>query len=302
MSFISDVFRAVQSGSVKYGVVPYENSTNGAVLYTLDLLLDREKCCPDVKVCGEAYINVHHCLLGHSKGPSKPDDVTDSGTTTPTIDVPNPKSPRAHPLSDLGHIKRIYSHPQAFGQCEAFLSTYLRGVERQEVTSTSKAAEIVATDPSRTAAAISNRLAADVHRLKFLAEDIEDQEDNTTRFLILQKSISKHGLVPTENLSTNGVEHQKDWKSLLAFQVDRQSNDALAKGLSVFGLHDLNLTSINSRPSREYPWHYIFLVEFSDRRDGKATTQINLALEDLSKCTQSWRWLGTWVDKGCKAC
>ena len=296
-----DVFDAVHSGSAKYGVVPFENSTNGSVIYTLDLLIDREKRFADVHVCGEAYIDVHHCLLGYSRGASKLDEATESGTTTPTTDVPNPESPRSRPLSDLRHIRRIYSHPQAFGQCEAFLATYLKGVERQEVTSTSKAAEIVAADGSRTTAAISSRLAADFHRLKFLAERIEDREDNTTRFFILQKSVSKQFVVPANKTSTNGPEPQQDWKTLVAFRIDHQSSGALAKALSVFGLHGLNLTSINSRPSREQPWHYVFLVEFSDKRDGDESSQVSRALEDLSRCTQSWKWLGTWIDKGFNA-
>lgn len=296
------MFYAVQSEFVKFGVVPFENSTNGSVVYTLDLLIDREGDYPDTNVCGEAYIDVHHCLLGYSKGSSKLDEVTESGTITPTTNVPNPKSPRARPLSDLRHIQRIYSHPQAFGQCEAFLSTYLKGVERREVSSTSKAAEIVAADTSRNSAAVSSRLAADVHRLKFLAEGIEDREDNTTRFLILQKSVSKPEDFSSGLLSTNGARKEQDWKSLIAFRVEHQSSGALAKALEVFGLHGLNLTSINSRPSRERPWHYVFLVEFSDRRDGNSSKQVDDALDTLSKFTQSWKWLGTWVDRGCKPC
>lgn len=295
-----DVFEAVQSGSVKYGVVPFENSTNGSVVYTLDLMIDREKFYPDVNVCGEAYIDVHHCLLGYIKGAPRREEATESGTATPTVNAPNPKPPRARPLSDLRHVRRIYSHPQAFGQCEAFLSTYLKGVERQEVSSTSKAAEMVAADASRTTAAISSRLAADVHRLNFLAEHIEDREDNMTRFFILQRSASKEHPFPADNVSADGKGQQKEWKTLIAFRVDHQSSGALAKALSVFGLHGLNLTSINSRPSREHPWHYVFLVEFSDKRDGDGSCQVSHALEKLSEHTQSWKCLGSWVDQGTK--
>lgn len=295
-----DVFEAVQSGSVKYGVVPFENSTNGSVVYTLDLMIDREKFYPNVNVCGEAYIDVHHCLLGYIKDASKRDEATESGTATPTIHAPNPKSPRARPRSDLRHVRRIYSHPQAFGQCEAFLGTYLKGVERQEVSSTSKAAEMVAADASRTTAAISSRLAADVHRLKFLAEHIEDHEDNMTRFFILHKSASTEPFFPAAKVSTDEQGQLKEWKSLIAFRVDHQSSGALAKALSVFGLHGLNLTSINSRPSREHPWHYVFLVEFSDKRDGDGSCQVRRALERLSERTQSWKWLGSWIDQGIK--
>lgn len=295
-----DVFEAVQSGSVKYGVVPFENSTNGSVVYTLDLMIDREKLYPSVNICGEAYIDVHHCLLGYMKGASKRDEVTESGTATPTLNAPSPKTPRARPQSDLRHVRRIYSHPQAFGQCEAFLGTYLKGVERQEVSSTSKAAEMVAADASRTTAAISSRLAADVHQLRFLAEHIEDSEDNMTRFFILQKCASQEPLLAANKMSSDEQGQLKEWKSLIAFRVDHQSSGALAKALSVFGLHGLNLTSINSRPSREHLWHYVFLVEFSDKRDGDGSHLVSRALEKLSECTQSWKWLGSWIDQGAK--
>lgn len=297
---IADVFESVQSESVKYGVVPFENSTNGSVVSTLDLLIDREKCYPGVNVCGEAYIGVHHCLLGYSKGGSSLDETAESGTITPTFNVPNPRSSRTRPKSDLRHVRRIYSHFQAFGQCEAFLSTYLKGVERQEVSSTSKAAEIVAEDASGTTAAISSGLAADIHRLKVLAEGIEDREDNTTRFFILEKLDTQKHLMPSEQSATNGAEHSKDWKTLLAFRINHQMSGALAKALSVFGDHNLNLTSINSRPSRECPWHYVFMVELSDKRTGNGSAQVRDALKDLTRCTQSWKWLGTWIDEGSK--
>lgn len=294
---ISDVFEAVHSGSVNYGVVPFENSANGSVVYTLDLLIDREKRFPRIEVCGETYIGVHHCLLGFGKRVAKVDDAPESGSITPTTNVPNPESPRARPLSDLRHIRRIYSHPQAFGQCEAFLSTYLKGVERQEVSSTSKAAEVVAADTLRTSTAISSGLAADIHGLKVLAEGIEDREDNMTRFFILKQGNSRllpdslHSAMPSQSAT------QEKWKSLVAFRVDHQSSGALAKSLAVFGSHGLNLTSINSRPSREHPWHYVFLVEFSDERRGGQCEQVKAALNDLDTRTQGWKWLGSWIDK-----
>ena len=278
-------------------MVPFENSANGSVIYTLDLLIDRERQFPSINVCGETYIDVHHCLLGYGKGVFKIDDALESGSITPTNNVPNPESPRARPLSDLRHVRRIYSHPQAFGQCEAFLSTYLKGVERQEVSSTSKAAEVVAADTLRTSAAISSGLAADVHGLKVLAEGIEDREDNMTRFFILQKSDSSPLTVPQDSAVHSQSVVQGKWKSLVAFRVDHQSSGALANCLSVFGKHGLNLTSINSRPSREHPWHYVFLVEFSDERRGGQSEQVNAALNDLSLCTQGWKWLGSWIDK-----
>ena len=291
---LSDVFAAVQSSSTFCGVVPFENSTNGSVVYTLDLFADRQRTYPDVSVCGEAYLDVHHFLLGYLS-PSSQHVGPSSGDATPTTSTPSPKRPRAHPLTDLRHIKRIYSHPQAFGQSEAFLSTYLKGVERQEVSSTSKAAEVVSEDVSKTTAAISSKIAAEVHGLDVLAKGIEDREDNTTRFFILQKAVDAANgscaTAPTDD------ENGQGWKSLVLFTIDHKSAGALADALMVFKTFGLNLTSINSRPSRIRPWHYIFFVEFQGRREKNGKGTVNQALEKLKETTEDWRWLGSWENK-----
>ena len=304
-SFPADIFSAVQSSSVTYGVVPFENSTNGSVVYTLDLLIDLEHQSTSIKVCGEAYMDVHHCLLGHiGRTHHIHGDPTSSsdGSRTPTIDVPHPNPARAQPLKDLRHIKRIYSHPQAFGQCEAFLSTYLKGIERQEVSSTSKAAEVVAADQSRSTAAISSKLAAEIHGLSLLAEGIEDSEDNTTRFLILCNPDERVHSSSTDYSFNRQLSSPMSYKSLVAFKVNHQSSGALAKALAVFGDHGVNLTSINSRPSREHPWHYVFLIEFEGKREADGSGKVNAALEALIGPTQGqWKFLGSWVDKMSKA-
>ncbi|KAI9847824.1 MAG: prephenate dehydratase [Sclerophora amabilis] len=276
---IQDIFEAVQAGHVSRGVVPFENSTNGSVVYTLDLFADRQRTNPDVFVCGEAYLDVHHHLLGHSSLTASP---IGSGDATPTANVPAPSRPRATPLASLDHVNRVYSHPQAFGQCESFLSTYLKGVERHEVSSTSKAAQIVAQDPTKTSAAISSKIAARVHGLNTLARGIEDREDNTTRFLILRKGVEDFGQVKVEKS-----------KSLVSFTIDHCAPGALAEALTVFKEHALNLTSINSRPSRLARWNYIFFVEFS----GDGVQLLEVAFGDLQKVTTGWRWLGTWKDE-----
>ena len=263
-------------------------------------------------------MDVHHCLLGHVGRPTNQliDEAgprSSDGARTPTLNVPHPTQPRARPLKDLRHIKRIYSHPQAFGQCEAFLSTYLKGVERQEVSSTSKAAEMVAADESKSTAAISSKLAAEIHGLGMLAEGIEDSEDNMTRFLILRRDDRGDGqqrngdkdLNPEtmkresepESPSPSSPQQQK-YKSLVAFKIEHQASGALANALDAFRLHRLNLTSINSRPSREHPWHYVFLIEFEGRREADGVGgDVNAALKDLEASTQSWKWLGSWVDR-----
>lgn len=250
-------------------------------------------------------MDVHHCLLGYIGRPhhvhSDPISFSD-GSRTPTNDMPHPNPALAQPLQDLGHIKRIYTHPQAFGQCEAFLSTYMKGIERQEVSSTSKAAEVVAADESRSTAAISSKLAAAIHGLSLLAEGIEDSEDNTTRFLILHQTVE--GVLPssTDHSFNRQLSSPSSYKSLVTFKVSHQSSGALAKALAVFGDHGVNLTSINSRPSREHPWHYVFLIEFEGRREEDGSGKVNAALEALIDPTQGqWKFLGSWVDKMSKA-
>lgn len=290
---ISDVFSAVRDSTASYGIVPFENSTNGSVLATLDLLIDREKKFGDVLVCAEAYLPIHHCLLGHAKGAPH----VQSPSLETTMHGTSSSQTRSNcPLSDLSHITRILSHSQAFGQCDAFLSTYLKGVECQEVSSTSKAAELAAADASGKSAAISSSLAASIYGLDILANGIQDRDDNITRFFILHKGSTLHDQVGFQKSGANGAQRVK-WKSMVAFRVEHLASGALAEALLSFKSFDLNLTSIDSRPSRIRPWHYIFLIEFEGKRELDGTGLVNQALEQLSKSTGGWRWLGSWINQ-----
>lgn len=299
---IEDVFSTVQSGRAAYGVVPFENSTNGSVVFTLDLFADQGAKHPDIVVCGERYVEVHHCLLGRSAaaaasnqgatGPAKvlqeeTKSPSSSGHATPIPGNPNPSSSRAAPLTSLSHIKKVYSHPQAWGQCKVFLSCYLKGVERQDVSSTSRAAELVAADETNTTAAISSGIAAQMTGLDFLARDIEDEKDNATRFLIIRRRSPEDSASATRTVE----DEQRQSKSLLSFTVSHTDPGALADALAVFKTHGINLTSINPRPSGEAPWHYMFFVEFQGRRGHPA---VDDTLTGLDNVVRSWRWLGSW--------
>lgn len=289
-----DVFFAVRDSTASYGVVPFENSSNGSVLTTVDLLIDRERRTGDILVCGEIFLPVYHCLLGHAQGAPHVQSSPLSGADKQSISSSHPE--RSRPLFDISKVTRVLSHIQAFGQCHIFLSTYLKGVECQEVSSTSKAAELVAADASGHSAAISSSLAAGLHGLDILANGIQDRDDNVTRFFILRKGNFLHPPVNLQEPAANGEQAVK-WKTMVAFRVDHQASGALANALLSFKSFDLNLTSINSRPSRLRPWHYIFLVEFEGRRELDGTGQVNQALEELSKSTGGWRWLGSWVNQ-----
>lgn len=284
----ADVFEAVQSGNAIRGVIPFENSTNGAVIPTLELLADRNSLYKDLNVCGEYYLDVHHYLMGHKAPVTGSPDL--SGTSTPTLTLPAPLKPRAKPLSSLKHIVQIHTHPQAYGQCEIFLGAYLKGIDRSDESSTSRSAQIVKGDDTGTHAAIASKLAAETLGLDILAECIEDNADNTTRFLILR------------NGADNSIREEPDLptKSLISFTVDHTSPGALADVLQCFRHEKLNLTSINSRPSGAGPFQYIFFIEFEGSRLQDQDGRVERALSSVGKFAQYWRWLGSWNDQSRK--
>ena len=267
--------------------MPFENSTHGSVIFTLDCLADREGLYGDLTVCGEIYIEVHHFLLGRRC--RSPDDPQSSGTCTPTAEQPNPPRPRALPLASLKHVQRIYSHPQGFGQTVGFLGAYLKGVETLDVSSTSRAAELAAADASGTSAAIASELAAEQHGLDILARCIEDREDNTTRFFILRKGLD--GPLPDLGPARG------DAKSLVSFTVPHLSPGALADVLDCFRTLQLNLSSINSVPSLARPFQYLFFVEFQGSKLCDPEQRVKTALERVDKVAQAWRWLGSWENQ-----
>ena len=143
---IDEVFRKVESGEANYGVVPVENSTEGAVGRTLDLLVQSP-----LQLCGEVMLGVHQCLMSNDK--------------------------------DLTSIKKVYSHPQSLGQCQDWLNTHLAHAERVSVASNAEAAALAAKE--KHTAAIAGKQAAERFDVPVLAANIEDDPRNTTRFLVL---------------------------------------------------------------------------------------------------------------------
>jgi chorismate mutase/prephenate dehydratase len=147
---IADVFEAVARGYADYGVVPIENSTEGAVNHTLDVFMESE-----LRICAQILMKIENHLV--AKGPRE-------------------------------KIKRIYSHPQVLGQCRNWLRQNLPGVELVEVSSTPRAAELAAAEDG--AAAITGQMAAEHHGLHMLATSIQDIASNTTRFLVIGRTAS----------------------------------------------------------------------------------------------------------------
>lgn len=248
----------MQSKTTPHGVVPFENSSNGPVGFTLDLFADTEGKYPDILIEEEIYLPVRHCLVGHQSA-----------------------------AADFSSIRKLYSHPQAWTQCNQFLSTHFSGTERIDVSSTSRAAELVAEDCTGTSAAISSSLAASLNNIPVLAEGIEDVKGNTTRFFVLRRRDDP----PTFPISPEG-----DSKTLVWFKLKQgQQSGALAESLGVCAKHGVNLTSILSRPSREAAWHYIFFVEVQGRKE--VGGNVDAALEELGRVVDDWRWLGSWGNK-----
>ncbi|KAI1306323.1 PDT-domain-containing protein [Xylaria venustula] len=346
---IKDIFDTTQSSAATYGVVPFENSTNGSVVFTLDNFADRSNVYGDLNVCREIYLDVHHCLVGHidtSSSSSASIPASNSATApgggkeaeTSGEDGARAQRVGSGPSHSLAHVRRVYSHPQAFGQCTAFLGSWLRGIETVDVSSTSRAAELALADTSGSSAAVSSAVAAELLGLDVLARNIEDRDDNTTRFFVLRKGVADAATStafeapsssiippspsPSPSLSTTGgdkgeereeggsgeggeneeddAEFLSSTKSLLSFTVPHRSPGALADVLSCFRRGGLNLTSINSRPSLSdaTAFEYVFFVEFEGHRFRDPRRRVARVLGDVAAVARTSRWLGSWENMG----
>jgi len=219
---ISDVFEKVERGEADYGVVPIENSTEGAITYTQDMFFDSP-----LKICAEITLGVSQCLMA----------------------IPGAKP------------KKVYSKPEVFPQCRLWLAANLSGVELVPASSTAAAAKLAA--KSRAFACIGSKVLADIYRLKVMASAIEDSSNNMTRFLVIAKDDSKAC--------------GRDKTSLLFSVKDKVG--ALHDVLAVFKSNKVNLTRIESRPSRKKAWDYYFFVDCSSHRESAAFKKILAGLD-----------------------
>lgn len=188
----------------------------------------------------------------------------------------------------------MYSHPQAWGQCNAFLTSYLKSIERHDVSSTSRAAEIAAADKSGESAALSSVVAASLFGLDVLAESINDHVGNTTRFLVIR---NKNEDCTTPAGNEDAVGSNAGHKTLITFTVDHANPGALAHCLAALAKFGLNLTSINTRPSGVRNWHYVFFVELRGRREEGDGGDVNAALGELEGVAEGCRWRGSWASR-----
>ncbi|MEM3525946.1 MAG: prephenate dehydratase [Candidatus Jordarchaeaceae archaeon] len=229
MSTIASIISAVENGHVDIGIVPIENSVEGTVTTTLDLLARSE-----AMICGEIVLPVIHNLISKEK-------IT------------------------LDKITKVYSHPQALAQCRTFLAKNLPQVYLSETNSTAEAVRKVAEEEDTTIAAIGSSAAAKLYGMTVLVEGIQDEQTNETRFAVISSKDSK----PTGNDKTS-----------IAIFLLQDRPGALCEVLEEFRDRNINLTRIESRPSKKILGDYIFFVDLEGHKENP---DVKEAIENISK-------------------
>ena len=176
---------------------------------------------------------------------------------------------------DKNKIKKIYSHPQAFAQCSKYLYNNFFSAELKEVSSTSYAAEKVSSDNDETTAAIANETCAEIFNLNILEDDINDEKDNQTRFYILARK---------------SLKQNNDNKTAIMVSPKTNYAGSLCDILKIFAKYNINLSYIDSRPSKKHLGEYLFFMEL-DEVENKLT--IKTALNELEKYTDFFKILGS---------
>jgi chorismate mutase/prephenate dehydratase len=235
---LEDVFHAAESGATQYAVVPVENSTEGAIARTLDLMVDSP-----LQICGEILLRIRHQLL------------VPAGVT------------------DLKSISRVYAHAQSLGQCRHWLNANLPQAERIPVSSNAEAAKMARQEPG--CAAIAGTLAAERYELTVLAPNIEDEANNTTRFLVL-------GMHPA------GPSGQ-DKTSLVLSTPNRPG--AIHDLLAPLATHGVSMTRLESRPARTALWEYVFFVDIEGHQSLPAVQE---ALATMKENARFFKCLGSY--------
>lgn len=222
---INEIFSAVESGQCQFGVVPVENSTEGVISHTLDRFLSSP-----LNICGEVEIRVHQNLMGKT--------------------------------TDLNAVTEVFSHQQSLAQCRQWLDKHLPNARRTAVSSNAEAAQLAAANPQ--ALAIAGIVAAQLYGLSLLAENIEDEPNNTTRFLIIGQQTS----------ASTGHD-----KTSLVVSTDNKPG-TLHRILEPFAKLGVDMLNIESRPSRQGLWDYVFFIDIEGHSDDVIVAQALGALKD----------------------
>lgn len=238
---IDEVFRTVETGQADYGVVPVENSTEGAIGLTLDLLL-----ASPLKICGEISLPIHHCLLSSQ--------------------------------TDINKISHIFSHVQSLAQCHEWINRMMPNATREAVTSNARAAQMIhdlVASEDTFAAAIASKRAAELFNLNVLAENIEDDAKNTTRFLVIgQHDVASSGTDKTSLVMTT-----------------KNKPGAMIDLLEPLSRHGVSMTKLESRPSKQGLWEYVFFVDIEGHQ---TDVHVQAALQDLQTRASFLKVLGSY--------
>jgi len=237
-SDIDDVFTHVIGGDVYMGIVPVENSLEGSVGMTLELLYKK-----DVMIYGELVVDIHHTLM-------------------------------ALPGTQLGEIEAVISHSHALAQCKGYLKNL--GVKSQNFASTAEAAKEISKKSLKRVAAIAPKISAKLYDLEILEDSIQDAEANQTRFLIIAK----------DDHAATGHD-----KTSLILELGKDRPGALFDILKPFADKKINLTKIESRPSRKALGDYIFYVDFEGHREDPVIKKV---FDELEKNTAKMKVLGSY--------
>jgi chorismate mutase/prephenate dehydratase len=236
LAAIDEIFREVEAGGADYGVVPVENSSEGAINHTLDMFIRSP-----LKICGDVELQIHHQLLNRGR--------------------------------DLASVQHVCAHQQALAQCREWLDANLPAAERVAVSSNAEAARMAGNDAS--IAAIASDSAAELYGLNIVVANIEDDPNNTTRFLIIGKRYP----------GPSGAD-----KTSLMVSV-RNKAGALYRLLEPIARHGVSMTRIESRPSRVSKWDYVFFVDVEGHvEDGNVAA----ALRELDEETSLLKVLGSY--------
>lgn len=234
-----DVFAAIKDGKADYGVLPIENTSTGGIRQVYDLLSEYE-----CYLVGEVTVKVTHCLMGL-------------------------------PGSRLEDIRTVYSHEQGLFQCEGFLSQY-PDWKRIPQDDTAGSAKMVASGENHSKAAICSKRSAELYGLEILAEGINDNMDNTTRFVVVSPKME--------------LREDRD-KISACFCVPHQSG-SLHEILTIFAAHGLNLMRLESRPAQGHNFEYLFFVEFTG---DLLEEEMSGILHELTQSAVSFRVFGNFA-------
>ena len=238
ISSFSEIFHGVESGIIDIGILPIENSTEGAVTPVMDGLLSMKKAT----IVSEVVQEIHHQLLS---------------------------------LGTLEEIKYVYSHPQAIEQCREYFKRQLPTIDLKPCSSTSEACRICLEGGSQYGA-IASSLAGDLHGLRTIAFDIQDNTHNQTRFIVLGRAGSKPS---------------GDDKTSIAFSFFDDYPGSLFQVLKLFAEENINLTRIESRPAKAELGKYIFYIDFKGHCSELAVTRV---INNIKKITNKLIMFGSY--------